>query len=109
MLYEEAQMRNPDLAIHANPDTGILELLVEGICFGDIVASGTIVDLNGVGLSLDDIEFIALKLREIQKFGKRPSTCEVCGGTPYFPNVRPADKVFEEHVCSAPMHTNRPR
>lgn len=102
-------MRNKDLTFPIRQDTGALEIHMEDVCAGDIVMGGTVVDLGDVGFTLDDLRTIITKAEEVQKYGKRAPVCQVCGGTPFFPNMRPADRVFEEHLCTAPIHTNSPR
>ncbi len=102
-------MNKEYLTFPISEDRRRLEIHVEDVFAGDIVAGGTIVDLGNISFTLDDLRTIITKGEEVQKFGKRPPVCEVCGGTPFFPTMRPADSVFEEHICTAPMHTNGPR
>ncbi len=97
------------LTFPISEDRRRLEIHVEDVYAGDIVAGGTIVDLGNVAFTLDDLRTIITKAEEVQKYGKRAPVCQVCGGTPFFPNMRPADAVFEEHLCTAPMHINGPR
>lgn len=100
---------NENLSFPISEDRRRLEIHVEDVYAGDIVSGGTIVDIGNIGFTLDDLRTIITKALEVQKFGKRAPVCEICGGTPFFPNMRPADRVFEEHLCTAPLHTNGPR
>lgn len=102
-------MRNPDLTFPIREDIGHLEIHLENLCVGMFTGNGEIIDLGGTSFSIEDLETIIRKSKEVQKHGKRPPVCEVCGATPYFPNMKPKDAVFEEHLCTAPMHLTSPR
>lgn len=109
MLYEEGH--NVNIAFELGTNGRGLDVLLEDMVVAHIPGNGVGLDLcmSHVCLDPEDLRQILRKIEEVRKFGNKPSPCEACGGTPYFPNVRPADKVFEEHICSAPMHLNRPR
>ncbi len=101
---------NPDLSFRPeNEECKGLGVFIEEACCAHIFPNGKEIDVNNVALTVDDLEVIAKKMKEVQKHGMPVPICEICAGTPYFPNMRLADKVFEEHVCTAPMHVNRPR
>lgn len=102
-------MKNPDLRFAPRTDISMVEVFVEESLICEITPNGHGIIVNNVELSPEDLETVVIKAREIKKHGRNPPVCEFCGGTPFFPNTRPANKVFEEHLCTAPMHTNGPR
>lgn len=101
----EACVHNKDLTFPIRQDTGALEIHMEDICAGDIVMGGTVVDLGDVGFTLDDLRTIITKAEEVQKYGKKPPVCEMCGGTPFFPNEKPACPQWDKHICKGHIHT----
>ena len=100
-------MPNPDLKIVPREDIDMVEILVEETFVCEITPDGESIVVNNVALSIEDIEFIALKAREIQKHGRIPPTCEFCGGTPFFPNEKPATPQWEQHICKNHIHTRQ--
>lgn len=102
-------MTNKDLRFVRRKDIdNTLEVYLELAFICDISLGGWFC-ISNCFLSQEDMQIVVTKAMEVKIHGTNPPVCDVCGGTPFFPNTRPANRVFEEHLCTAPMHTNGPR
>lgn len=81
-----------------------VQISIDGRLVGCITKEdGFICKADFVKISLENLEMITLKTKEVMIFGKTLPVCEVCGGTPYFPK-----KIYNpnegESYCAMTIH-----